>query len=327
MKKLFLSLITAIACGAGAMAQDSRVATLQHGTNIKAYYGPDALAEAHKGAVDGDIITLSAGEFNACNTTKAITIRGEGRDKSVISGSSNMTLTIPQGSTYPLSLEGLTIRINKSNALSIKGTDGTETAIISKCYFYIDDGTSFYQCNAVVVQSYLNAYYDNCGITAADKSNVTCINSILKDMAYSGTGKFDVQNCVIIQSPNVMYSSFKNSIICTVCSLDSSNTSKKCLVKEGSSGFDDSWYITVTAPDPGPWSEPSDVVVWDDLFTGNYHLTDEASATYVGTDGKEVGIYGGAYPYEMTPDYPLVKDLDVMGSYNDGKLKVQLNVE
>ena len=70
MKKLILSLIAAIALGVGAMAQDSRVATLQHGTNIKAYYGPNALAEAHKGAVDGDIITLSAGEFNACTQQK-----------------------------------------------------------------------------------------------------------------------------------------------------------------------------------------------------------------------------------------------------------------
>ena len=51
MKRIFISLLTVIACSMAAMAQDSRVATLQHGTNIKAYYGPDALVEAHKGAV------------------------------------------------------------------------------------------------------------------------------------------------------------------------------------------------------------------------------------------------------------------------------------
>ena len=143
-------------------------------------------------------------------------------------------------------------------------------------------------------------------------------------MAYSDSGKFDVQNCVIVQSPNVKYSSIKNSIIYTVTALDGTNVTSNCLVKEGSSGFADSWYIRTEA-EPDPWNE--NPIVWENLFTSTYQLTEDAAATYLGTDGTQVGIYGGTYPYETTPDYPLVKRLDVIGSHKDGKLNVKINVE
>ena len=330
MKRIFISLLTVIACSMAAMAQDSRVATLQHGTNIKAYYGPDALVEAHKGAVDGDIITLSAGEFNAGEISKAITIRGEGMDKTAIVHNRDMTFKNPGGSSYPLSLEGLTVRPTSPNINQyIVGTTGSETVLISKCRFDSRTIWNISQCDVVIIQSVINkgnnVYY---AISASKNANVTCINSILAaGVSYNTTGKYDLQNCFIEGKLDVAYSSIKNCIISEVCTVDETNTTSHCLVKEGCEGFADSWYIKSVAPDPGPWDEPDAVVVWDNLFTGNYHLTDEASQTYIGTNGTEVGVYGGTYPYEKTPDYPVVKSLDVIGSHKDGKLNVQINVE
>ena len=306
------------------MAQDGRVATLQHGSNIRAYYGPNALAEAHDGAVDGDIITLSADEFNKCNITKAITIRGAGIDKTVITGSGSITFTIPHESAYSLKLEGLTVNTNYNggtSAINFNGSDGTEMVVISKCYFRGYSGANFSKCNTVAVQSNI----DNT-TTAQANSNVTCVNTKLKNMNYSNTGKFDVQNCVITGTTNVKYSSIKNSIIHTVTTLDETNVTSNCLVKEGSSGFANSWYVKTEA-EPDPWNEDPDPVLWEKLFASTYQLTEEAAATYLGTDGTQVGIYGGTYPYETTPDYPLVKRLDVIGSHKDGKLNVKINVE
>ena len=77
------------------------------------------------------------------------------------------------------------------------------------------------------------------------------------------------------------------------------------------SGFSDSWSVNSM----------------DGVFADDYHLTESAAATYIGTDGTEVGIYGGMYPYDTTPDYPLVKKLDVVGSHKDGKLNIKINVE
>lgn len=329
MKRIFISLLTVIACSIAAMAQDSRVATLQHGTNIKAYYGPDALVEAHKGAVDGDIITLSAGEFNASEISKAVTIRGEGMDKTVIADNSTTRFIIPGGTSYPLSLEGLAVCPTSGYAPSISGTTGAETVLISKCRFYANyhaTEMNISKCKAVIIQSIID--HGEFAIVAQQNADVTCINSILSPgLSYSSSGKYDLQNCFIEGKLDVAYSSIKNCIISEVCTVDDTNTTSHCLVKEGSEGFADSWYIKAVAPDPGPWDEPDAVVLWDNLFTGNYHLTDEASQTYIGTNGTEVGVYGGTYPYEKTPDYPVVKSLDVIGSHKDGKLNVQINVE
>ena len=116
MKRFFISLITAIACGAGVMAQENWIATLQHGSDIQAFYGEDALSAAHEAAVDGDIITLSAGEFNGLEVTKAITLRGEGTEKTHIK--TRITFTIPEKSTHTLFLEGLNISPTRNLALN-----------------------------------------------------------------------------------------------------------------------------------------------------------------------------------------------------------------
>lgn len=320
MKKLFLLLTAAIACSLGIMAQESRVATLQHGTNITAYYGADALGAAHYNAVDGDVITLSAGEFKGLTFNKALTIRGEGWEKTIIS--SGCTFNIPNGSAYTLYLEGL--RMNGDNYFN--GTDDTEKVVISKClHIDLNNGRdiSFNKCNATIVQSNIQINR----IIANNASNVTCVNSILYRLYGQSQGRFDVQNCILTNTNNswpheINLSSIKNSIICCVQSLNETNTSSHCLVKEGSSGFANSWYIQIN-----PDQFDTEAISWTDLFSNEYQLTEDAAATYLGTDGTQVGIYGGMYPYETTPDYPLVKRLDVIGSHKDGKLNIKINVE
>ncbi|MBR4516109.1 MAG: hypothetical protein IKO60_01810 [Bacteroidaceae bacterium] len=311
MKRIFLSLIAAIAFGVGAMAQDSRVATLQHGTNITAFYGDDALGAAHYNAVDGDIITLSAGEFKGVTINKALTIRGEGRNKTFIT--SDCTFNIPNGSAYALSIEGMKL----NGSASFKGTDGTEKVIVSKCWIY--SSSEFSKCNATCINSEFPAY-------ANSGSNVTCVNSVMYRLTCINDGRFDVQNSFLNNSNASYYSlklsSIKNTIINAVFTLDGTNTSSHCLVKEGCSGFADSWYIQIN-----PNEYDTEAVSWNDLFSSGWHLTEDAAATYLGTDGTQVGIYGGMYPYDTTPDYPLVKRLDVIGSHKDGKLNVKINVE
>ena len=318
------------------MAQEGRVATLQHGTNIRAYYGPDALVEAHNGAVDGDVITLSSGEFNCGKITKAITIRGEGMTNTTIIPNYEDMITLPKGSSLALTFEGLSCRYSapvSGRSFNIKGTDGTEKIVISKCFFNLSSGTGrlfFEKCQGNVIQSKID-----CRIYAYTGANVVCINCVLNNIwcdnsSSANDGTFDVQNCFIFNSStgiNSIYnSSIKNSIICPVLTLDNTNKTSHCLVKDGSSGFADSWYVKTTY-EPGPWDEDPAPVLWGELFSGTYRLTEDAAATYLGTDGTQVGIYGGMYPYDTTPDYPLVKRLDVIGSHNDGKLNVKINVE
>lgn len=302
------------------MAQDSRVATLQHGSNFRAYYGTDAFISANNDAADGDVITLTAGVFNCPqNVTKAITIRGEGMNKTILSNGDFGSFSIPVDSSFPLCLEGLTLCVNSYSRdyFPITSTGGSATVILSKCAS--QRACWFNNCSAIIIDSEIQRVARGQG-----NSSITCINSIMTSLEGS---TFDVQNCVITGTANVSNSIIKNSIVFGVTALNGTNESSHCLVKEGSSGFANSWYIKAEQPEPDPWGENPTYTLFDELFTANYHLTAEASQNYIGTDGTEVGIYGGAYPYDITPDYPLVKNIEVKGIHENGKLNVKINVE
>ena len=323
MKRLYLSLI-AIALGLGAMAQDSRVATLQHGTNFRAYYGTDAFISAHADAADGDVITLTEGEFNAYDFTKAITIRGEGMRKTVLKFIGQGYSKIPKDSPYSLCFEGL--KLSADGGLAIRNDAGGETLVFSRCMIELGYNMYVKNCNAVLLNTYYYCNSNDRVFSVEDNSSVTCINSILTNI---NGQTFNIQNCVINGKANVTNSIIKNSIIYEVSTLDNTNTTSNCLLKEGSSGFTNSWYVkTEPDPNPDPWAEdPETPVLWDELFGEDYHLTDAAAATYLGTDGTQIGIWGGAYPWNETPDYPLVKNLEVKGINENGKLQVKINVE
>lgn len=337
MKRIFISLLTVIACSMAAMAQDSRVATLQHGTNFRTYYGADAFVSAHNDASNGDVITLSAGEFNAAKISKAVTVRGEGMDVTVLHESKEITCTIPNDESYSLCLEGLTLKCSSEFTYPIEflSDGGSATVLMSKCSITgRNNNVRFVKCNAVFLNSKLRGRS-----ISSTNSSVIVKNSIFTPVSEQGTcilsgTSFDIQNCFIVNSDleEMVNSSIKNSIVGVKdgveYSIDESVTSSHCLVREGASGFDNSWYVTGTAPTPDPWGETPVVTLWDDLFTEEpYHLTEEAAQTYVGTDGTEVGIYGGDYPYNEIPDYPLVKSIDVKGIHENGKLSVDIKVE
>lgn len=323
MKRLFILLATAIACGAGVMAQENWIATLQHGSDIQAFYGENALSAAHEAAVDGDIITLSAGEFYGLNVTKAITLRGESMERTLIK--SRITFTIPEKSTHTLVLEGLKMSFGPDwygDCVNIYGSDGTEKVIVSKCYIHVnsrDRPLSFENCKGTVIQSHIDG-----SIGAYTGSHVTCLNSILSYLFSEGSGTFDVENCFLSNElcEQVHYSTIKNSIFQNNYGFyefrtDNTNTFSHCLV---------AGTIPMPVSDFG-WTLTDVWNPWDGIVGENYHLTEEAAATYIGTDGTEIGIYGGMYPYDLTPSYPLVKTLDVIGSHKNGKLNVKINVK
>ena len=113
MKKSFL-FFTLLCFAVVSMAQSSQIATLNHGGTISTYYGADAFVKAHTEAVEGDVITLSAGSFNGTNLSKAITLRGAGAGMDSVNTSttyinSAITINIPASSNN-LIMEGINFR-------------------------------------------------------------------------------------------------------------------------------------------------------------------------------------------------------------------------
>ena len=59
-----------------------------------------------------------------------------------------------------------------------------------------------------------------------------------------------------------------------------------------------------------------------------HELTPEAQETYLGTDGTQVGQYGGNYPYNTKVQYPIVTNFssDVQTS-KEGILNINVEVD
>lgn len=156
MKKLFSILVLAFSCSA-LFAQQTTVALLNHEGTISTFYGADALTQAHRAAVHGDIITLSGGAFTAPSSwTKAVTLRGagcyEGADNSreVTSIGNYFNLAIPADVETTMTIEGIKFKSNFKFSYN-SGYDTNNNTTFLKCHFSgaissVSHNTNFYNC-------------------------------------------------------------------------------------------------------------------------------------------------------------------------------------
>ena len=70
-------------------------------------------------------------------------------------------------------------------------------------------------------------------------------------------------------------------------------------------------------------------ILVDEPYTdkSTYKLTDEAKSLYPASDGTEIGIYGGNYPYTDEVGLPLVTKLILGNRTSAGKLPVTIEVK
>lgn len=325
MKKL-ISFLFAL-CGAITMYAQSQIATLNHDGEIATFYGANALVQAHESAVNGDVITLSAGSFTATDITKLITIRGAGMGVSIDENTAYPEPTVLVGDfkvladgneTNHFEMEG----IRHENRMSLAGTYYTKFV---KCSFYdvgyiIDEG-SLEQC------TFIHCYVDN---AFSDYYNVTFtgIASYFKGVvSFAGNSSlFTLTNCVIESSEiNFSSASLRNCIIINT----SENTSFN--VNNNGNVYNSLWFGPGTVnPFPKTTASQKNSVFPSDgqLFEENtFCKLTEAAKSYKGLDGTEIGIYGGSLPFDPTPTNPQIAKFNVASkTTEDGKLSVDIEI-
>ena len=334
MKKLFLSLV-ALMVAAVSYAQNTLVATLSHGDEITMYYGTKALAQAHANAVDGDVINLSGGTFDCYGTeiTKAIAIRGTGIDSANPTDIRNLTINGPASDTYRFSMEG--IKVSDQNKVTLKGT--FENAIFIKCQFY----GLYCRDNSVNAK---NVLFVNCKITnnqafiLRGSSSVQFINSYVSGFNNESptTASASFVNCVILpyfagyyRPAQIASSILQNCIVYLPSNaggaLASTTIATNCISINNDGLFNNDQQNLGCS-----YATFQDVFM---NFTGTYsdsetfELSDEAKTTLLGTDGTEIGLYGGPMPYTSIPSYPQVTKMNVANKTTaDGKLSVEIEV-
>ena len=327
MRKTFiLALLALVLCGARAVAQSSLMATLSHDGQISTFYGASALQQAHEAADHGDVITLSSGSFAGINITKAITIRGAGMEVDTVHAieptviSTGFNIDIADSIPNIFTMEGV---YNNS----VIGIGHLSNAMFLKCRFNVFTLTD----GAASVQKDLN--FINCRIAdefvGNDKSSASFINCVINDMSINYNGYYSIVNCVLLGNPNLSNSELKNSIL-MLYQINTGNNGNTYFNNLFVSGMGDGTFSEIP-------NTTNALVRTDDARIANllgdysdsnpYTLTEEAKNILKGTDGTEVGIYGGNIPYDATPTNPRITKFEVSPKTTaDGKLSVDIEV-
>ena len=349
MKKLFLSLVAAIVAATATFAQSNMLATLSHDGEISTYYGASALRDAYNAAAHGDIITLSSGSFTAVNIEKALTIRGAGMQvdavaqtyPTIITG--DFSINIPVDIEQRLTMEGL----YSNFAITVKGTLKNASFLKNRLSAIVPETTSTRMMNLMFIHNMIVGKF----ILPAE-SSASCVNCYVSNASSMSdtSSNFDFTNCFIMNSTvsysynnktnythlcNIKSSTFNNCIIYGISEshfnnpISSSCTAYYCVGKSVNNNSP----IFTNIPNTTNTELTGGLNTLFKTFTGTYtdgetlELTDEAKTQYKGSDGTEVGIYGGNMPFDPTPTNPQITKCNVASkSTADGKLSVDIEV-
>ena len=320
MIKRFLSVFALTMCVLGVYSQESFVATLEHEGTYTQFYNNTALQKAYEAAVDGDIITLSDGKFDATNIEKNITVRGIGLGlvgqgkKTQISGDFNV---YAKDASYTVNMEGLyllnTLYLHSDGSAA---TAGTINVIKSRCY-----SVYLWNSNNTTVESTVKMNFFNCWVNGeihADKTytNLKFYNSYISSnymyTVESNVANTQFFNCFISSDPSDSnYAMFSNCIFKYGGNfyrpLPSTAYCTHCISYLLNSDYD--IFNSLTIKDDCTYlGRIEDSVVFSDI--DNFILQDSIATKYLGTDGKQVGMYGGI-GYTTKLRYPVISELNI----------------
>lgn len=341
MKKILFALAAMFASGA-LYAQNSLVATLTSGSNVTAFYGETALAQALEAAQAGDAISLSSGTFQAVDITKAVSICGAGMENDSEAGTQRTTIVgnfdikdMGVDETNKVILEGLYMdnRITIANYLN--------NASFIKCRFneIKDAGISninIMHCK-IMGGIQLSAYNSTCNVF-----NSFVMNPSPYD--FSVSTYFSFKNCFLYFEGRFVFndtyylahlqqSTFEN---CIIYSYNTGSTQvpihETCkatyCVGNKSSMFNNQSGLENKVPSNSNFlyalfGITNNSVTEETTFV----LTEDAAATYLGSDGTQVGMYGGGTPFNTQPANPKITKCIVAGqTAADGTLSVDIEV-
>lgn len=346
MKKFFLLMMACgvVLWGRAQQGTDVLMATLQHGDEVSVYYGKTALEEAYTAAADsGDVVTLSAGRFTFSGyMQKSLTIVGNGFLSDMENGVFPTVITSglqfkprdvvdDDGETVMeavkvdgVHLEGL--KIENPVVYSSSGT--VRNLTIKKCLFTNPDSygrvlsLSTSTENVVIQQCVLGGCIDFWEEEQRNHQNFYIVGSFVDWL------KTPKEYCTIRIDHSIVRGNFLNNV-------NISNSIMECYTVSGSV-VNNCIFLNQNPSDlvgAGNWvnckyagifEESMNDLAWDGVKTFKLKYPEE----YIGTDGTQVGLYGGPYPYNPTPSIPQIKEshIDTTVAAN-GKLKVSVTVE
>ena len=326
MKKFIILAIALCSFSFSEAQNEVLTAILQHGDEATSFIGMDALKQAHEAAVDGDIITLSEGAFNSIDITKSVSIYGAGFEKDEAAGTAvtmlkgNLNIGTADQTISNVRLEGVCVRGNILPCFS--NTTTTEGLVITKCF--IENGVNFNgrSINTEISQSVI---LGNVGTkNGATAEGMLIQNCWLGTVAgFNASSSINANNCIVTADYGgaILYT---NSILANYYTPNSAiaegSVVKNCLCRRalpGANRIVENCYVFQNFDEI--FTDAN-----DENYTSSRTFELKEPATWLGTDGTQIGILGGK-GFSKIPATPTVKNITLTV---DGKvLKVDYEAE
>lgn len=339
MKRRIFTVAMAAISLLAAKAQNNELltATLQHGEQTKVFIGVDAFKNAYEAAANsGDVITLSSGLFNApSNITKSLSVYGTGFEDdeatgtkaTVIGGSIILRHGDINDSDGNVIKEGRKVNGCRFEGIAlnyISLESETNDIIISKCKFgtlsgkVITTNLTVKQCVGLDITGGYNysVVFNNLYIVNSHLDKVSYIDhrsTIQVDHCIITGGMYGVAvlctNSILYHSPNSGDATAKNNIFV--------NTT----IDKNVQNMNNNW---TNVADAGVWAEENA----DGSYAEDKTFELKYPEKYVGTDGTQIGLHGGLYPWNKIPGTPRIVESNIDTKTSaEGKLKVSIKVE
>lgn len=295
-----------------SQAEDTKV-ILQSGAATTIYDGTN-ISTAISAAKKGDILYLSEGTYDSFTIDKEILIRGVGGNTWI---EGDVTIAIPNNATLTQAvLEGINVSgtinitqpatnliIRNTKVIDVKVNGALSNGLIDRCWitgtFNMNnntDDTTVKNSKVYMISAgsltYNKCTFLNCNI--ADRMNVNTAavftNCIIGSYVYNSeiTGLGTMESSVFT---NTLFNTSYGSI-------GSSSSKTNCYFINNSNGVCDR-----------------------NTLESNYDLSN-----YRGTDGTEVGVYGGSTPFTLDPQVAKVTESTFTVDTTNKKLSVKLKV-
>lgn len=310
MKQLLLlisSILSLIILSLPASAQTLPTVTLDHEGKLTVFEGSSSFEDAVKAAVSDDILYLSPGKFGLVgkqfdiDSSKRIYFVGSGYDSHILY---NLVYGFKESpEVNHTTFEGLMIE-----KLSLGGVNNCYAIDVSikNCRFHTLDVSSYFK-NVQIESSYIGTFSANVSgpyIAVYNSKIVACGGGYDRDKYY---------NCNIGEFTNV--SGFYQS--CIIGSTTSSNSGRgifeNCVIPSG--------FTAISLRDT---YEVESSILGDNLES----TVDLVQSGYLGTDGTEVGIYGGQWNhFSENPTLPTVDSKNSSVEYDPTSNQLKVNIQ
>lgn len=321
-----------------------------------------AAAEGDVITLSGGAFTAPSSWTKAVTLRGAGCYEGADNSREVTSIGNYFNLTIPADVETTMTIEGIKFKSN-FNFHYNSGYDTNNNTTFLKCHFSgkistVSHNTNFYNC---VLSNSLSFGADADDLAEVDLFNCY-VNAPSNSYSYVST-KFT--NCIIrfeggsnnYSTYNMQYAKYDNCIFLgnelkynyspNTANLPTTCTATNCLscycAYRDATETEDAIYDYNIFEDMSnntnkyleegkPLHETISSVfktcpgIYDFTFNETYELTDEAKATYLGSDGTQVGLYGGM-GFDLIPSTLQITKCEVAPrSTSDGKLSVSIEV-